>query len=65
MKNYSFFAVTDEKGVCGIIHQEYGTLKAIFADKKDAEKVLLKNKHLNLKITNIELICTTIGECTK
>lgn len=62
MKNYIFFAVTDERGVCSVTHQEYGSLKAIFADKKDAEKVLLKNKHLNLKITRIELICTTIGE---
>ena len=65
MKNYGFFAVTDEKGVCSVTHQEYGTLKAIFADKKDAEKVLLRNKHLNLKIINIELICTSIGEHNK
>ena len=42
MKNYGFFAVTDEKGVCSVTHQEYGTLKAIFADKKTPKKFCLK-----------------------
>lgn len=62
MENYKFFAITDETGVCGVVHSEYGIIKAIFADKKDAEKVLLKHNNLNLKITPIELLHICDGE---
>lgn len=55
MRNDKFFAVVDESGLCGLLHDNYPSLKAVFANKEDAEEVTSKHKNLNLNVVEVEL----------
>ncbi len=56
MKNFNFYAVEDEKGLVSIKNEKYETLKGIFREKKDAEKVITNNPSKNLKIIEVNIV---------
>lgn len=56
MRDDKFFAVVDESGLCGLLHDNYHSLKAVFSSKEDAEKLVLKHKNLNLNVIEVELL---------
>jgi hypothetical protein len=58
--NHIFYAVSDDTGICSISDGELETAKAIFFDKKDAEKLLDMNKGEKLKITPVNIITAKI-----
>ena len=55
MKNYSFYAVIDHNGVCNISHDKYEYLKAVFSSKEEADRVLLDNKNIPLKVVEVSI----------
>ena len=56
MKNFTFYAVEDSKGLVSIRHDSYSTLKALFASKADAEDCVRKAKISGLKIIPVQVI---------
>lgn len=54
-KNFDFYTVSDRDGIVTVIHPNYATLKAVFRDKEEAEKVIANNPGKGLVINTVNI----------
>lgn len=53
MKNYTFYAVEDEKGIVSIRNDKFTTLKAIFSCRADADDCVRTSSVAGLKVVPV------------
>lgn len=53
MKNYTFYAVEDEKGIVSISNPKFTTLKAIFSCRADADDCVRTSSVPGLKVVPV------------
>jgi len=49
-KNFKFWAVVDDDGICDVKNDKHRNLKAIFSNESDARKVIENNPGLPIKV---------------
>jgi len=58
--NIKFYAIIDSKngGICSVKHDEYASLKAVFNNREEAERAILKADIDGLFIKTVNIVGT-------